>query len=145
MPAKPKSKPGSRRKIKAQDPALEQLQLILELLGAVEEVVWLRDLQEERLLYVSPGFAKIWGRSVESLLHSPRIWVESIHPQDRDRVMSAALDEGRSGNDATEYRIRRPDGTIRWVYDRCYPVRNKEGHVYRLAGVVEDISDRRKS
>ena len=128
----------------ARDPVRMQLQLLLEMLGSIGEVLWLRDLKEERLLYVSPAFAVIWGRSVETLLNSPRVWIESIHPADRDRVLSAALSEARSGsNDRLEYRVVRPDKKVRWVYDRAYPVRNAQGEIYRLAGVVEDITDQR--
>jgi len=126
------------------DAAQEHLQLLLELLGHIGEVLWLRDLKEERLLYVSPAFAAIWGRSVETLLNSPRVWIESIHPADRDRVLSAALNEARSGkNDRLEYRVVRPDKKVRWVYDRAYPVRNAQGEIYRLAGVAEDITEQR--
>ena len=125
------------------DAAQEHLQLLLELLGHIGEVLWLRDLKEERLLYVSPAFATIWGRSVETLLNSPRVWIESIHPADRDRVLSAALNEARSDRDRLEYRVVRPDKSVRWVYDRSYPVRNAQGEIYRLAGVVEDITEQR--
>jgi len=49
----------------------ERLDLLLELVSNINEVLWLRDLVEERILYVSPAFARIWGRSVEQLLSSP--------------------------------------------------------------------------
>jgi PAS domain S-box-containing protein len=81
---------------------------------------------------------------VEQLLSSPQVWIDSIHPGDRERVLSAAVSDALVGNDSCEYRILRPDGTIRWVYDRAYPIRNAKGEIYRLAGVIEDITDRRK-
>ncbi len=137
---KSRSAPG----FPARDPAQMQLQLLLELLGGIGEVLWLRDLKEERLLYVSPAFATIWGRSVDAILNSPRVWIESIHPDDRDRVLSAALNDARSGsNDRLEYRIVRPDKTVRRIRDRAYPVRNAQGEIYRIAGVVEDITEQR--
>ncbi len=124
------------------DSVREQLQLLLQMTKGVGVVLWLRDLKEERLLYVSPAFEKIWGRSVEALMANPRIWIDSMVPEDRAKVMSKALNEGRSGGpDAVEYRVVRPDGTVRRIRDRAYPVLNEKGQLHRLAGVAEDITD----
>lgn len=122
----------------------ERLAVLLDLVGAIDEVLWIRDLIEERILYISPAFAKLWGRPPETLLTTPQVWVESIHPEDRERVLSAAMNQARTGVDHIEYRIVRPDGSVRWVHDRSYPIRNEKGKVHRLAGVVEDITDRRR-
>lgn len=124
------------------DSIREQLQLLLQLTGAVGVVLWLRDLKEERLLYVSPAFEKIWGRSVEALMANPRIWIDSMVPEDRARVMSKALNEGRSGGpDSVEYRVVRPDGTVRRIRDRAYPILGEKGQLVRLAGIAVDITD----
>ncbi len=120
----------------------ERLTVLLDLVDHIDEVLWIRDLAEERILYVSPAFAKVWGRPVETLLATPQVWVESIHPDDRERVLSAAMNQAREGVDHIEYRIVRPDGSIRRVHDRSYPIRNDKGRVTRICGVVEDISDR---
>jgi PAS domain S-box-containing protein len=119
----------------------QRLSVLMELAGAVDEVLWIRDLVEERILYVSPGFEKLWGRPVESLLATPQVWVDSIHPDDRERVLSKAMNQARTGVDHIEYRIVRPDGSIRKVHDRSYPIRNATGKIYRIAGVVEDITE----
>lgn len=119
----------------------QRLGVLLELVGAIDEVLWIRDLVEERILYVSPGFAKLWGRPVDSLLATPRVWVESIHPDDRERVLSKAMVQAREGVDHVEYRVVRPDGSVRRVHDRSYPIRNAKGKIHRIAGLVEDITD----
>lgn len=124
-----------------QHSAEQRLDVLMDLLGTVNEVLWIRDLAEERILYVSPGFEKLWGRPVESLLATPQVWVESIHPDDRERVLSKAMNQAREGVDHMEYRIVRPDGSVRRVHDRSYPIRNSKGKIHRLAGVVEDITD----
>jgi len=122
---------------------MEHLAVFSELVDNIDEVLWMRDLVEERLLYVSPAFARIWGRPVDDLLRSPALWMESIHPEDRERVVSAVVTNARMGVDHVEYRIVRPDGKIRWIRDRAYPVRNSKGVIYRMAGVAEDVTDRR--
>ena len=120
----------------------DQLTTLRQVLGGVGCVLWMRDLKEERLLYVSPAFEKIWGRSVEALMANPRIWIDSMVPEDRAKVMSKALNEGRSGGpDAVEYRVVRPDGSVRRVRDRAYPIFDEKGKLIRLAGVAEDITD----
>ena len=130
------------RSVPAPPPELGNL--LRQIADSLKEVLWLRDLGEERILYVSPSFATVFGRPVESLLAAPRVWIDAIHPDDRERVMSAVLNEARSGDDLMEYRIVRPDGTVRLLRDRSYPVRNAKGEVYRLAGLVEDITDRKR-
>jgi PAS domain S-box-containing protein len=120
---------------KTGDP-LEHLRQLANALGAV---LWLRDLREERLLYVSPAFEKIWGRRVEDLLANPKLWVDSIHPDDRERALSGAID-ARDGAHRQEYRILRPDGSIRHIRDRAFPILDAKGKLVRLAGVAEDVT-----
>jgi PAS domain S-box-containing protein len=136
--------PRKHRRRPAPPRISEEPELLRQIAGTLKEVLWIRDLAQERILYVSPSFAAVFGRPVESLLASPRVWIDAIHPDDRERVLSKALNEARSGDDLMEYRIVRPDGTVRLLRDRSYPVRNAKGEVYRLTGLVEDITDRKR-
>ncbi len=111
-----------------------------QLAESIREVFWLLDPVENRLLYISPGYEQIWGRSCESLHASPRDWIESIHAEDRERVLKALQDQA-SGTYVEEYRIVRPDGAIRWIRDRAFPVLRGESEVYRIAGIAEDITE----
>jgi PAS domain S-box-containing protein len=94
------------------------------------------------MLYVSPGYEKIWSRSCQSLYDEPRSWLESIHPEDRERVVLAATLRQIHGTYDEEYRITRPDGQTRWIRDRAFPVRNAAGQVERVLGVARDITER---
>lgn len=109
----------------------------------IQEVFWMTDVDKNRILYVSPGYEKIWGRSCESLYEASFTWIEAIHPDDRDRVARAALKQ-HEGDYFEEYRILRPDGAVRWIRDRAVPIRNGDGSVYRIAGVAEDITEQRR-
>jgi PAS domain S-box-containing protein len=91
-------------------------------------------------LYVSPAYEEIWGRSCASLYASPQSWLDAIHPEDRERVRTASLTKQAAGDYCEEYRIIRPDGTVRWIRDRAFPVRDHAGNVYRLAGLAQDIT-----
>lgn len=111
----------------------------------IQEVFWLSDTLKNEVLYVSPAYESIWGRSCESLYRSPRSWLEAIHPEDLERVLEAALTKQAVGTYDEEYRIVRPDGSIRWIRDRAYPVHDSSGAVCRIAGVADDITDHKKA
>ncbi len=109
----------------------------------IREVFWLSTPDKSRIIYVSSGYEMIWGRSCQSLYNSPRDWLDAIHPEDREPVLQAALSEQETGIYDKEFRIVRPDGAIRWIRDRAFPVRDVAGAVYRIAGIAEDITGRK--
>ena len=109
----------------------------------IREVFWLTDPSKNEMLYVSPAYEQIWGRSPETLYASPRDWIEAIHVEDRARVLLAAQKQAADEYDE-EYRILRPDGSVRWIRDRAFPVL-RDGRVYRVAGIAEDITDRKRT
>jgi PAS domain S-box-containing protein len=110
----------------------------------IHEVIWITDPQKKHTLYISPAYEKIWGRSCASLYLSPEDWMESIHPEDRERVRKAAATSLATGEYQETYRITRPNGDIRWIFDRAYPVTDEKGEVYRIVGTAEDITERKK-
>ena len=95
---------------------------------------------------MSPAFEKIWGRSCASVYEDAHSWMSAIHPDDRARVQETIQREHRpgkvDGKYDVEYRIVRPDGQIRWIHDRGYPVLSSNGTVTCFAGAAEDITDR---
>lgn len=116
-----------------------------QIAGSIHEVFWLRDIEKAQMLYVSPAYEKIWGRTCESLYESMVSWSESIHPDDRERVRAAAAIERQlSGAYDETFRIIRPDGGLRWVHARAFPVKDADGVVRRVAGVAADITAERQ-
>ena len=115
-----------------------------EIAEHINEVFWVTDATMNVILYVSPAYEKIWGRSCASLYASSHHWVEGIHPDDRERVrQSIQAEQLRGGFDQT-YRILRPDGSVRWIHDRAVLLRRPDGEVYRIIGVAEDITKQQK-
>ncbi len=94
-----------------------------------------------RISYVSPAYAKIFGCSCQALHHDPLAWLEVVHPDDKPRI-TKALPSMSKGEFNDVFRIIRPDGLLRWIQYRTYPVRNDAGTIYRIAGVAEDITER---
>jgi len=111
----------------------------------IQDVFWISDMAQHQVLYVSPAYEKLWGRSCESSLANFMQWTDSIHPQDRDRVQAAFLEKVERGEYDQEYRIMRPDGSVRWVRDRGFPIKNEAGEVHRVAGIAEDITERKQA
>jgi len=108
----------------------------------IREVFWLLDVDGGKTLYVSPAYETVMGRTRESLYQDLRSFTAAIHPDDQRRV-SEAMEGDRERGFEVEYRVVKPDGSIRWIWDRGFPIRNRAGHVYRLAGIAEDITDRK--
>ena len=110
----------------------------------MNQVFWMTDIAKGQMLYISPAYEKIWGRSLESLRAQPFTWIEAIHVEDRERVRQAALSQQALGKYDETFRVVRPDGSVRWVRDRGFPVRSADGVVVRIVGTVEDITERRQ-
>ncbi|MGH7940638.1 MAG: PAS domain S-box protein [Limisphaerales bacterium] len=115
-----------------------------QLADNIREVFWMTDVAKKEMIYISSAYAEVWGRTVQSLYDSPHDWISAIHPEDRTRVMNSALTRQMSGKYDELYRIIRPDGSIRWIQDRAFPIQDENGKVYRIVGVAEDITERKQ-
>jgi PAS domain S-box-containing protein len=108
----------------------------------IEMVFWISDPRERQLLYVSPAYESIWGRSCESLYSNFMEWLEAIHPLDRQRIQTVFFEQSLAGTYNEDYRIIRPNGSLRWIRSRGFPIRDKSGKPYRVVGIAEDITER---
>lgn len=117
-----------------------------QLAGNIREVFFLASPDGRKMLYISPAYEKIWGRTTESLYEQPGSWLETIHLEDRDRILAAhalSIQEKRDLDE--EYRIIQPDGSERWVGVRSSFVFDEAGEPTSIAGIAEDITERKLS
>lgn len=121
----------------------ESEQRFRQLAENINEVFFLVEPGFKRALYVSPAYEEIWGRNVEDLYNDPREWASAIHPDDRDAVLDIFRDDPAAAGFDHEYRILRPDGASRWIHARGFPIRDPQGNAFRIAGIAEDITERR--
>lgn len=106
----------------------------------IEQVIWLRDIRSDRILYVSPAFETVWGRSSESLYADPTILIESVHPEDRVQVMVARpQNDHKPYNQA--YRILRPDGSLRWISAYTFLICEESSDTSCQVCVAQDITN----
>ncbi len=127
----------------AEEALRESEERFRQLTENINEVFWLRTPDLKQLLYVSPMYQKICGRTRESL-YAEGDGMESVHPEDRPRVIET-LGSLAGQEFEIEYRIINKDGDVRWLRDRGFPIRNPAGQIYRMGGVAEDITDRKEA
>ncbi|NML98003.1 hybrid sensor histidine kinase/response regulator [Paraburkholderia sp. RP-4-7] len=109
----------------------------------IDDVFWMLDPSTCQLLYVSPAYRRLWGDEAFAPHPAAGHWAGRIHPQDEAAVETAYRALATGVPYEIEYRIARPDGEIRWVAERGFPVRDARDRIYRLAGIVNDISERK--
>jgi two-component system cell cycle sensor histidine kinase/response regulator CckA len=109
------------------------------------DIFWMRDLKSRELIYITPAYERLWGRLVEDTYPKPTSWMMDVHPEDRERVATAVIKQTQGEPTENEYRIVWPDGSIHWIRDRVFPILDEAGEAYRMVGVVEDITERKRA
>ena len=132
----------TERKI-AEEALRESEERFRQLTENIHEVFWIRSPDFQQLIYVSPMYEKVCGRTRESL-YAAGPHLMDIHPDDRGKVIDMVANLGGREFEI-EYRIITKDGNVRWVRDRGFPIRNQNGQIYRMGGVAEDITERKES
>ncbi len=129
-------------RISAEFALRESEERLRELAENIAEVFWIQDVETRRLDYVSPGFERIWQRPIHELKSGVTGWIETIVEEDRARILEAAARKPLGSYDEL-YRIVRPDGSIRWIRDRAFPIRDEGGRVIRVVGTAIDVTEQR--
>ncbi len=104
-------------------------------------VIWMVDPRSMRVTYVSPSYERVWGRPGKDILTGELQFLETVHPDDRERVRAAQIAFAKGAYFEAEYRILRPDGSERWIWDRAIPVRGET----RYIGIAHDVTDRKRA
>lgn len=111
----------------------------------VREIFWIFTPDFTEAIYVSPAYEQLWGRPVEELYERAAAFVEVVHPEDLERLLTAMRAIPYEKQEGVEFRIVQPDGTVRWALARGYPVRGENGEVDRVVGTTEDITQRKEA
>jgi PAS domain S-box-containing protein len=107
----------------------------------IQQVLWMYA-DDGKPLYISPAFEKIWQQTCADWYENPNIWRAAIHPEDKERVQAEFK---QSAEFMEEYRIVRPDGSVRIIFDQAFPIRDETGKICRIAGIAEDITERKQA
>lgn len=114
-----------------------------QILDNLDQVIWVVDRSTENILYVSPAFESVWGRSRESLYADPQILLESVHPEDRLQVMLARQKHDHQPF-TQAYRILHPDGSLRWIFTRTFMIQDAASKSDWLFCIAQDITDQKQ-
>jgi len=116
-----------------------------QIADTINEVFWIFDNRQRRLVYLNPAYARVWGVSIEDTYQDVQKYIQAIHPEDRP-IMAAALERQAQGERTEmEYRVVHPDGAIHWIFDRSFPILDEDGQVIRTTGVATDITKRKQA
>jgi len=114
---------------------------LTEITATIPLALWIMDLPSNRVSYVSPGYEKIWGHSPPPPGSAAKFFHDSVHPEDREHLFQQLAKESRVGiaGDST-FRIIKPDGNVRWIRSRSFPMRDADGGIVRVIGYAEDAT-----
>jgi PAS domain S-box-containing protein len=111
----------------------------------IQEIFWTLDARTRKTIYVSQAYETITGRSCHSLKEDPSSYEEAIHPEDRRHVLGKLQEATQSGQFDERFRIVRPNGKVRWVSVRGFPVRDSDGSISRLVGTAQEITEQKEA
>ncbi len=113
---------------------------------SIHDVFWTGTPDFEKMLYVNPSYERMWGRSRQSLYDNPLSFFDSIHPEDRERILGKVRNlSGEQTVFDEEYRIVEPDGSVRWIRNRAFPIRDDRDEIHLITGLARDITGRKLS
>jgi len=117
------------------------------LVEQIPAVVYLDPVSEDSdSIYVSPQITNLLGISQDEWLTDPYSWRHHVHPEDIDRVWEEYQEAYNAHAPLNhEYRMVHEDGTIKWVLEQAFPVRDEQGNPWLIQGVIFDISVRKRA
>ena len=130
---------------KAERALHESEQRFRQLAENLREVFWLSSVDGHQIYFINSAYEDIWGRSCESLIAQPESWIDTVHPEDQEKVTANVKRQRHGESVEYEYRIVRPDGEIRWIEAHASPVRNDAGEIFRWAGSAQEITKRKRA
>jgi PAS domain S-box-containing protein len=116
-----------------------------EIASTINQLFFIRCAKSQQFLYISPAYEKIFGRTCESLYRHPDSWLKTVHPDDREEIIASVAQQCQGNSVTREYRIIRPDGTIRWIFAQVLLIRDEAGNPLRFVGFAGDITDRKQT
>ena len=131
---------------KAEEALRESEEKFRQMTESVRDVFWLGSLDWKEMHYISPAYATVWGKDVRDLYDNPLSWLDQVIDEDKEKVKKAI--PSLIGKDTSpiifpDYRIRKTDGSYAWISAKAFPVLDADGSPYRIAGIAEDITDRK--
>jgi len=107
------------------------------------DVLWIVDVEAKRLEYLSPSYEQVWGEPRERIMQDLDRWSATVHPDDRARTRESLPRVLAGETYCAEYRITRPDRTMRWMRDTGFPIPGADGRIRCLGGITQDVTEQK--
>jgi two-component system cell cycle sensor histidine kinase/response regulator CckA len=133
---------AERERVRAEASLRESQERFDQLAQSMEDVFWLYDQREARMIYVSPAWARVYGQAPDEVLRDVTARFDTVHPDDRARVRATLTEQAPHQRIEHAYRVLRADG-MRWIEERTFPIEAKDGQAWRVAGLASDVTQRR--
>ena len=133
-----------RMKEEAEDALYESNERFNRLTDELNDVVWTASADGSTIVDVNDSLEKVFGITVKEFKANPGRWMELVHPDDGKIAMASAEEVWRKGRAVAEYRIVRPDGSVRWILDRRTLFADEKGNPKQMSGIASDITERRR-
>ena len=121
----------------------EKENLLSEMAESINDVFWITNADGDVVLYMSPLYEEVYGKTMQSIYEDGNSWADNIHPDDKPIVFQNWMENRLDGNFDSEYRIEHPNGTTKWLHAKAFPVKDDNGKVVRMAGITRDITEKR--
>lgn len=132
-------------RIRAEQSLRESEERFRQMAEHFEDIIWIADRNLEQVLYINPAYERIFGRSCEKLYGASNSFLEGVHPDDKTSLRQMLERQKQGDREPFEYRIERPDGSIRWILRRSFPIRDANGQIQRIAGIAQDVTERKRA
>ncbi len=135
--------------VQTQQRLREQEAMLRQVTETIPEAFWIVTPDWREVIYISPAYEAIWGRSAAALYGNGLEWADSVVEDQLPAVLAAIPSPEKVAQcdvvHFPDYQIRRPDGSLRWISARAYPIVNENGRTVHFAGIAEDISERKRA
>lgn len=140
---------GVRRK-QIETRLLERELLFTQFADNMRDCFWITVPGGTRHLYISPAYEQLYGTPVKEAYERPLSFIEAIVPEDRPRMIDfinrdRERDPSQTFSSDIEFRIRRSDGEIRWLWTRAFPTFDENGNLYQVCGITHDITEKKEA
>jgi PAS domain S-box-containing protein len=132
------------RREAAEDVLRETEQWFEQLTRNIGKFCWVTDPKKKQLVYISPGYEKLWSYTRERSYFSPQEWLASLNVADLNEKLGSNPAVQPKAVQDHEYQVVDSEGTMRWIRDRTLPIYDAEGKLVRLFGIAEDVTESKR-
>ncbi len=131
-----------KRGLEKRDVLIQQFELV----PGIGHYIW--NLDTEEYLYVSSGLTDIYGLLTTDFLRRVSSFkddIELLHEDDRERMQELYADRKTNDEADLEYRIRRPNGEIRWIREKSISIWDSDSTSNQAIGVLKDVTEQKEA